>query len=321
MLSKGTVANLGANFTSPALANGVRVAGDVYPTETRDFAFQLNSGIFGLLATKALPLSRINGRIQIRIQLNTALKAFVSNNVTNGIGNVTNFKISNLYYNAKISQLSPDIDMALSKMAPVIMLPAIAYKIDSIGIPSGSSSFRFPLNFSFSSVKAIYFFFQNQAVANGTLASKAITQRIFNNLKNYSLQINGVKYFSESIEKVPRMFLELKRSFDCLNDPNNLTSFTIGNYAVGVSDDNGIPVIGGAPSADANVKLFCAGLDLDRFNHSSHLMISGTNFVDGTIDLTGEFSAATTEAVTMYAMVMYDVNYMIDQSGMMSVRA
>jgi hypothetical protein len=67
--------------------------------------------------------------------------------------------------------------MALSRMTPVVMLPAIAYKIDSIGIPNGSSSFHFPLNFSFSSVKVIYFFFQNQAVANGTTDTKAMTLR------------------------------------------------------------------------------------------------------------------------------------------------
>jgi hypothetical protein len=121
------------------------------------------------------------------------------------------------------------------------------------------------------------------------------------------------------------MFLELKRSFDCLNDPNNTTSFNGANYGVGSSGDadNGKPSLTGTDPnfIDSNIKLFVAGLDLDRFNHSSHLMISGTNFVDGTIDLTGEFNTPLGAAVTMYAMVMYDVNYMIFGFGMMSVRA
>jgi len=59
-------------------------------------------------------------------------------------------------------------------------------------------------------------------------------------------------------------------------------------------------------------KRFLAGIDLDRFNHSSDTLLSGTSSIGQMVNLQLNMSAGLTESCTLYAGVMYDVLYHIE---------
>jgi hypothetical protein len=64
---------------------------------------------------------------------------------------------------------------------------------------------------------------------------------------------------------------------------------------------------------------FITGVDLDRFNHSSDTLLSGTSTIGQTVNLNMSFLPAFAENMYVYAFVMYDVNYVL-QNGLLRAK-
>jgi hypothetical protein len=155
---------------------------------------------------------------------------------------------------------------------------------------------------------------QNSASANGALTALAITQRPRMNLTEWNLLLNGEAYPSQSINTVSKMYTELLRSYDMLTDakaggildynlynaPNNAT-----NAAGQLADDTYPNLV---------FKRFIAGLDLDRFNHSSDTLMSGTNTVGQQCSLNLLLTAQNN--INLYAYIQYDLNIKL-QGGLL----
>jgi hypothetical protein len=57
---------------------------------------------------------------------------------------------------------------------------------------------------------------------------------------------------------------------------------------------------------------FLAGIDLDRFNHSGDTLMSGTDTTGQLINLFINCAATGVDGLSLYAYIMYDVMYNIE---------
>ena len=61
-----------------------------------------------------------------------------------------------------------------------------------------------------------------------------------------------------------------------------------------------------------NIYRFVASLDMDKFNHSSDILISGTNTIGGSVNLNAILTANAPNSLSLYGYVMYDVIYVVE---------
>ena len=123
----------------------------------------------------------------------------------------------------------------------------------------------------------------NQASAVGALSKRSITTRTKATASDYFLTINGESYSTQAIATSSRQYLEFVRSFNGLIDTNFRGILSAKNYAntshVTVDD------LFSVTSASMKEKRFVGGIDLDRFNHSSDTLNSGTSTIGQTMNL------------------------------------
>ena len=277
-----------------------------------DACFVIPSALLGSLASKAVPLGLMGASsIYLELELAPAAMAFVAD----GSSVLNSYTVSDIFYNAKITTLPSDIDdLLIQSTGGIVNLPAISYKAEAKTISAASSAFNDKFSFQYSSLKNFIFFLINSASANGVLLSRSITARPKCNISDYFLLINGEAFPSQTITNTSRMYAELIRAFDGLTDTNfggiiNYTNYTL-NTNTNAHDALSGTVGGGG--ANSNQKRFLAGIDLDRFNHSSDTLLSGTSSIGQMVNLQLNMSAGLTETCTLYAAVQYDVLYHIE---------
>jgi hypothetical protein len=186
-----------------------------------------------------------------------------------------------------------------------ILLPAIAYKSELKVIPQG---FLDKYNFQFSSIKNFNFFIQNAANANDLVYKRSVTGRPICGLNLWNLNINCSVYPSRAIDSKPKMYMETLRAWDAMTDTNGGDIISTYNYA---------PPAGTGSAAGDFVddrNRFLAAVDLDRFNHSTDALLSGTDTIGQSVNLNMEFTVAAPAALNVYAFVMYDVMYNLNRS-------
>lgn len=285
----------GFNFS-----HSTTVADNSSVTVSSEFAFNVPSGILGSLATKALPLNMLIGTIYLEIELNPVNVAFIaSNNCT-----LNNYTVSDLYFNAKITQLDRTVEKALGSLnqGGIIVLPAIGYASESKTIAAGSKNFVDKFGFSYASVKGFFWFLQNQASSNAPDA-KSVSSRHFANVDEFYLQMNGQQFPSQPIKGYMQSYMNLLRSYDLITDPHHESVINRARYISGTGA-NGEDTIGTSHKC-----LF--GIDLDRYNYHSDLMMSGTYFVGSNLMFNSSFTVETPANMLLRAFVMKDVSYII----------
>ena len=320
LISDTTAANNGNQYNAGTMGlkvmsmavNAVAADSTIY-----DFCIVLPSAVLGSLAQKALPLGLMkSSSLYLELELADVNIPFVT--VAAGTATINSFTVQDIYYNMKTVTLPSDINSALvDTLGNHVELPAVAYKADVKALAAGSTSFSDKFPFNFSSVKSFYFWHQNSSSASSTLTKRSVTARTKASLNDFFLNINGVAYPQQSISNLSRVYQELVRSFDGLIDTNfgGILSYqTYGNNDCTTATD----VFTAVPST-INEKRFIAGVDLDRFNHSSDVLLSGTSTIGQILSLVCNYSAATAEAVNLYGAVMYDVIFVLED-GMLSPR-
>jgi hypothetical protein len=288
-----------------------------------EFAIPIPSALVGTLASKALPVGSCGASsIYIEFQLATVNQAFVCD-VAAAAVTLNKFTLSQVYYNAKMTTLPSDVNNALlAATGGIINLPAVSFKADLKTINAGATTFSDKFAFQYSSVKSFYYFVMNQTVANGGALYRSIIHRPRANISEFYLTINGEAYPSQPVTGSARMYAELLRSWDQLTDTNagGIINNKNYNYNTHTAADG---VLVEAAIADYGVNTpqarFIAGLDLDRFNHTSETLLSGTATTGQLINLYVTFSAAITanEPLNLYAYVMHDILYNIENGVIM----
>ena len=313
-------------------------------TQLYDFAFVLPSGVLGSLCSKAIPLGSMGASsIYLELELAPANVAFVSfNGLGTGAGavqgtiDVNSYTIQDIYYNAKIATLPDDVNrLIIESTGGYINIPAVSYKTELKSIGATSAAFNDKFSFQFSSLKTFLFWFTSTASATGNDAVRSISSRPKCYLTDYFLLINGEAYPSQQIGygsaavantsgNSARMYAETLRAFNYLTDVNAGGILTYFNYSV---DDptatnegigNATNLVVGDPAGQTIQKRFVAGIDLDRFNRSSDVLMCGTSSIGQMVNINMGFSQAIGTAVNLYASVMYDVLYHVENGQMLA---
>ena len=312
LINDTTAANAGHTFNAGMQGIKIQtVANNAAAAQSAiiDFSIVIPSAIFGSLATKALPLGLMNASsIYIELELAPANVAFCSEGADVTINSYT---VQDIYYNAKIATLPADVDAALVQtLGNHIELPAFAYKTELKSVAAGAAAFNDKFAFNFSSVKSFYWWITNQVTAVGAILKRSVTARTKAGATDYFLTVNGEAYPSQLIANPSRMYLELVRSFDGLIDTSFGGIISYKNYTRDIhltADD----VMKLDPTTIAE-KRFMAGIDMDRFNHSSDVLNSGTSTIGQTTNLVVNFAAGLNEACNLYGAVQYDVIYVLE---------
>jgi hypothetical protein len=311
-----TLANAGAPVPAGTAAND---SGSI------DFCIPIPSAILGTLSQKALPIGLCSASsIYLELELASPAMAFVVDQIGTHAGGVAattivlnSFTVQNIYYNAKVVTLPNDVNNALiESTGGRIILPAVAYRAEQKSIAAGVTSFNDKFAFQYSSIKSFYFFVMNQTCAAGILTGRSITARPKANINDYYLTINGESYPSQSITGGPRMYAELLRSFDQLTDTNAGGIINYMNYTQSNLYTDAYSSLASAAANDFGLttwqQRFIAGIDLDKFHNSSDTLMTGTTTNGQLLSLQVNFSVATTNALNLYAFVMYDVMFSLE---------
>ena len=314
-----------------------------------DFCFTLPSAVLGSLCSKAIPLGLMGASsIYLELELANTNVAFVAGGGTGTTPcayTVNSYTIQDIYYNAKIVTLPQDVDdLIIQSTGGVINIPAVAYKCEQKSISSGSSTFNDKFSFQFSSLKTFLFWFASGASAVGNIGLRSISSRPKCFLSDYFLLINGEAYPSQQIgygtgatENVSRnsarMFAETQRALNYLTDVNaggimNFYNYNFDDATVmeGLASATALTTVD--PGGVTIQKRFVAGIDLDRFNRSSDVLMCGTSSIGQMININMEFSqgCGTTLAgnngaatnINLYASVMYDVLFHVENGQMLA---
>jgi hypothetical protein len=291
------------------------MAATVGPLEstTYDACFCIPSALLGSLASKALPLGLMSASsIYLELKLAQGNMAFIGEN----LGVLHSYTVSDIFYNAKITTLPNDIDdLLIQSTGGIVNLPAISYKTEAKTIAANSAAFNDKFSFQYSSLKHFLFFVQNTAIANGSLLHRSVTARPKANISDYFLLINGEAFPTQTISNTSRMYSELLRAFDGLSDTGFGGIINYYNYIQNTHTANSALLTFGAVGDGGSQTVqqrFLAGVDLDRFNHTSDTLLSGTSSIGQMVNLQLNFSAATTDSLTLYAATQYDVLYHIE---------
>jgi hypothetical protein len=301
LLTDTTTGLVGQAFYSP------NIGATTAQSAVWDFTINLPSALLGSLASKAVPLSLMGaGTLYLSIETVKANVAFVG---SASITSINSYTLTDLYFNAKISELPSDIEESLIYSTKgSILLPATSYKGESKTLSVGSSIFNDKYSFQFSSIKNFLFFMQNNASSTSSTPhlKRSITSRPACNIASWQLALNGSVYPSQAIDTQSKMFMELRRSYDMLVDVNCSGIINRDNYLQGAGTT--ATDILNATVANTTQYRFVSGVDLDRFNHSSDTLLSGTSTIGQTLDLNINFGQTSiTEQMNVYGFCQYDL--------------
>jgi hypothetical protein len=251
--------------------------------------------------------------IYLELELAPTAQAFL----TDGTGVFVNsYTVSDIFYNGKITTLPNDIDdLLIQSTGGIANLPAISYKVEAKTISAASSAFNDKFSFQYSSLKNFIFFLQNSTTANGTIGSRSVSARPKCNVSDYFLLINGEAFPSQTIQNTSRMYAELLRAFDGLTDTGFGGILNLANYSANTNTTDNDILSGTVGSSGPTTvqKRFIAGIDLDRFNHTSDTLLSGTSSIGQMVTLQLNMTAGLSETCTLFAAVQYDVLFHIEQ--------
>ena len=279
-----------------------------------DACFSIPSALLGSLASKAVPLGLMGASsIYLELELAPTLQVFI----TDGTGVFVNsYTVSDIFYNGKITTLPNDIDdLLIQSTGGIVNLPAVSYKVEAKTISAASSAFNDKFSFQYSSLKNFIFFLQNTTTANGTITTRGVSSRPKCNISDYFLLINGEAFPSQTIQNTSRMYAELLRAFDGLTDTGFGGILNLANYSANTNTTTDDQLTGtvGSYGPTTPQKRFIAGIDLDRFNHTSDTLLSGTSSIGQMVTLQLNMSAGLSETCTLFAAVQYDVLFHIEQ--------
>lgn len=329
---------------SARCADEVRLAADADPTTQQstsnylagrqlvsntsyDAAFALPLGLVGTLSKSATPLG-LMGASSLFIELEIAPhnQIVTSREFANPDGatgtvttlTLTSFKLSNIYYNAKIVTLDEPYAQALMSAyaGRPLVLPATDYIGEMKVVAAGASSINEKFAFSRSSVNGMLWWLSNSEVANGVIKSTNIqegtTHRQAGALSEYYVAVSGKNLLSiyagagATVNSVPYFkgattISQIGRIYNNLSSVDGMGIFNIGNYC------NAVDTYAGAI---ANTKRFVGAYSLERYDADSKYA-SGSNLVGQDVRLVVQMYDPLDEQQNLYGYAMTDVGFQL----------
>ena len=310
---------------------------------TYSYAVTLPCSILGSLQEKALPIGWLgSSSLYLELEIEAPNRIFTERRDANLMAGsastasatpvFTGVTLSDIYYNAKVSQLGSEYDTLLkNSLGDNIVIPATEYKGEVKAISSGASSFSDKFSFNMSSVKFMLWWISNQDTSNGVITlnsaiyhlNQAITQRSCGKVKDYYLSLNGEFFPQQGISMstsgytVPAgaqfgavAYSNLLRCFNQNSDSNGGGVIDLALYT-----NNDTTYLGDT----TNAKRFVAGIDCDRTDNNNSKSMSGLNTQNMNVVLNVNWDAELDSSHNLYGFIMYDCAYVL-QDGLLSVR-
>lgn len=307
--------------------------------QTIPFAFTIPCSILGSLQEKAIPLGWCGASsLYLELELDAVNRIFTGRTDSNVIIGAksaataapvyNSFVVSDIYYNAKISQLGLEYDNALrNALGNNILIPATEYKTEQKAISATSASFSDKFSYNMSSAKFFLWWITAQSTANGVLdgfaLNSALTQRGCGVCKDYCLTFNGEMFPSQPISmsingityqtKIQHGAVAYQNLLRCFNQNSDTNAGGVMDLAIyGFSDTD-------VTSDGTQIKRFVGGIDLDRSDGNNSRSMAGYNTMNQNVMLNVNWDTGVLVSQNLYSAVCYDVAYQL-QDGLLSVR-
>jgi hypothetical protein len=296
---------------------------------TYQFSFALPCSLLGTLTDHAIPLGWMGASsLYLDLEVEASNRIFTTripnNEVTGNIGTCTavpvyeTLTISEIYYNAKISQLGGEYDnllMTAFEGAP-IRIPSVEYVGEQKTV-SATTAFSDKFSFQKGSVNFLLWWITNQSTANGTPYStnnynSAITQRAMGKLKEFYITLNGSQFPTQPISCAlngatafvasQHGAVAYQHLLRCFNQNTDITAGGVMDMALYAYNASSL-------ASDEDTKRFVGGISLDRVDGNNEKYMSGTNTIGSNFVLNATWEDALATPHFLYAFVQHDVAY------------
>jgi hypothetical protein len=295
------------------------------------FSFPLPMSIVGTLAEKSFPLGALSTSMMLELDvedLNKMVTTRVPAAATIGAQSastglvLTKVEIDQIYYHAKVSNVGIYNNVLMSALGPSVVIPGVEYRHDKKEVPAGTNALTTNFSFPLKSAKSILFWLTNSSTANGNITANklnsAITQRcVGGNLKNYYISVDGINFPSLPIDASAGTNLALnsrtgingslpmQQLLRCFNLNSSITGGGVLSHAI---YNNELSTY----ADDTYTKRAILGIDLDRGSNDGDRYFQGINIQNSTVSLRVEWNTGPAESQIMFAYVMHDVGFVIE---------
>jgi hypothetical protein len=324
----------GSSSVSNNLFGMTLISGNTY-----QFAFSIPCSVLGSLTDHAIPLGWMgSSSLYLELDVEKPNVAFTTRIPSTGTyGDVgactappvyTELTISEIYYNAKISQLGAEYDnLLLSTFQGMpIRIPSIEYKGEFRNASGTAFSDKF--SFQYGSVNNILFWLTNQSTANGNAYltnnyNSAITQRSMGKMKDFYLTLNGSQFptqpISCALNNKPAFVdsqngaVAYQHLLRCFNQNTDVSAGGIMDHALYAFNLT-------SQASDIITKRSVLGISMDRVDGNNEKYMSGMNTIGSNFVLNCTWESPLASDHFLYAFICHDVAYeLVD--GLMSVVA
>lgn len=292
---------------------------------TSGVAYQVSfclPSILGSFSDKAIPLAWLNNaEMFLEIEFETATKVLttrVADSISGSIGvatalSVTGYSVTEMYYNACITNLSSDVGNVLKQamMSRPLILPAISYRGEQRVVSAGASSFADKLSFQFSSMKGIMWWLTNAQTSNGVIAAfnlnAAVSTRASGDLDQFWVSLDGNDWPSSHIKAGQETATRICGAEVLGHLERYLNQNAVPGYAASLTKDIYCNSLTTYASDNADAKKFVGAISLDRFDNDNQRQLQGTNTMASQVQINVAWTTGLGEQCYLYAYAMYDL--------------
>jgi len=304
------------------------------------FSICLPMSIVGSLSEKSFPLGSLNTGFVLELDVEDLTKMITTrapNNTEFGMQSATTgltlgkIEIDQIIYHAKVTNVGIYNSVLMSSLGTSFVIPGVEYIHDHRDVPSGTSSISANFSFPVKSAKSIMFWFTNSETATGTeknnKLNNAITQRSMGgNMKEYQISVDG-KNFPQQPIKTDSGSTITDNNFEGVNGSipfaNLLRCFNMNSSSSGGGVLTQVLYSSAENDWDSDssrTKRTILGIDLDRGSNDNDKYFQGMNLMNSTTSIRCVWNTAATEPHTLYAYVMHDVSFLIQNGYVVVIR-
>lgn len=299
---------------------------------TYNYAFCLPVSLVGSLSSgTATPLGWMGGGdLTLKITFNSFSDAVYIVSGTSATS-ATSFTVSDVVFNAKVSQLDNSVDMALRSAygedAPVV-IPSQEISIQSGIAPASVGSVNQMVTLPYSSCKGVAWWLTNSSVTNGVVnnnrTGRALSTRTLGILKDTYIQIAGQQVPQGGIKaaKVGTntgiafnqgvVYGYVQQFMNSLASASPKCLVNISQFA------NGEDTLANITGVHNTSRGMCA-LDLDRSDVDQSQIYQGVNSANSQCSVVMNFNTPLAEAHNLYVMALYDCSFVMENGQMRRV--
>jgi hypothetical protein len=294
---------------------------------TLTFCIPIISGIVGINCDKLLPLSLADD-----LRIETTIESAVRGLVSTTAGDSILWTISSFQMITTILELSDEGMSMVNSVSPFtgdIFMHGVSYRHYSGTLPNGSvsqQSLIIPARFG--SLKNLIVL-PHSSASVGAFASYSQSSRINPNFTQYQFRVGSLMLpqnpvllsgVSQGIGGYAECFNEVIKSFHGLGMVGSSPSISSAFYNSAADASTVSLVKQGGTDANSCQNAFAIALELETLANRNDVLLSGINSLNSTIFFEANIGTALGAAYTLDFYACYDSIFILEPTGLLSVR-